>query len=210
MLSCEFDNFVGEREASDRCSGLCEAVEVVGSAKEELGIWGLSPFCGLFEHYCAGAKGDGDLLRRSAGRRLCCNAFFKVGAPSGEVIHPRFDGKEPVPNLIEQKSGLPKVVGKGGERDGAEFGFGRRAVENTAGDVVVTVGEDGCSHGDGITENSLCGIAACINLGLYLFDNDAATAFDGFHSTGFLFCFAISLNDHQVLYRDARSGGNVC
>ena len=73
----------------------------------------------------------------------------------------------------------------------------------------MTVAEDCCGDGDGITEDSLCGIAAAIDLRLDLFDNDASPAFNRFHITGFLFCFAISLND-QVLYRDARPGRNVC
>ena len=169
------------------------------------------PFRRLFEQDGARAKGNRDILRRCDGGRLCGDSFLNVGAPSSQVIYPSFDGKEPVANLIEEKSGLPEVVGKGGEWNGAKFGFCRRAVENSAGDVVVTVGEDCCSHSDGVTENSLGGIAARINLRLDLFDNDAATAFNGFHSTGFLLCFAISVNnDDHVLYRDARSGDNVC
>jgi hypothetical protein len=47
--------------------------------------------------------------------------------------------------------------------------------------VVVAVGEDGGGDVDCIAEDATDRIAATIDLGLYLFDDDAFTAFDGFH-----------------------------
>jgi hypothetical protein len=49
--------------------------------------------------------------------------------------------------------------------------------------MVVTVAEDRCGYGYGIAEDSLCGIAAAIDLRLDLFDNDALPAFNRFHIT---------------------------
>ncbi len=47
----------------------------------------------------------------------------------------------------------------------------------------MTVAEDRCGYGYGIAEDSLCGIAAAIDLRLDLFDNDALPAFNRFHIT---------------------------
>ena len=49
--------------------------------------------------------------------------------------------------------------------------------------MVVAVAEDRCGYGYGIAEDSLCGIAAAIDLRLDLFDNDTSPAFDRFHIT---------------------------
>jgi len=58
------------------------------------------------------------------------------------------------------------------------------AVEN----VVVTVAEDGCSHCQGVAEDSLCRVATAVDLRLYFFDNDAFASFNRFHITQILRC----------------------
>src|SRR5437763_12353705 len=55
------------------------------------------------------------------------------------------------------------------------------AVQQSAGDVVMTVAEDRGSYGDGIAEDSLCGVTTAVDLRLYLFDNDASASFYRFH-----------------------------
>ena len=49
--------------------------------------------------------------------------------------------------------------------------------------MVVAVGEDGGGDGDLVVEDALGGIAAAVDLGLDLFDDDALAAFDRFHGT---------------------------
>src|SRR5438270_6975275 len=55
------------------------------------------------------------------------------------------------------------------------------AVQQSTGDVVMTIAEDRCSYGDGIAEDSLCGVTTAVDLRLYFFDNDAFASFYGFH-----------------------------
>src|SRR5438874_13236004 len=55
------------------------------------------------------------------------------------------------------------------------------AVQQSAGDVVMTIAEDRGSYGDGIAEDSLCGVTTAVDLRLYFFDNDAFASFYGFH-----------------------------
>ena len=54
-------------------------------------------------------------------------------------------------------------------------------VEQAGGDVVVAVGEDGGGDVDVVAEDAAGGVAATIDLGLDLFDDDALTAFGRFH-----------------------------
>lgn len=49
--------------------------------------------------------------------------------------------------------------------------------------MVVAVAEDCSGYGYGIAEDTLCGIAAAVDLRLDLFDNDALPAFNRFHIT---------------------------
>jgi hypothetical protein len=59
--------------------------------------------------------------------------------------------------------------------------FARGTIQEAPGDVVMAVAKDGCSDGDGVAENSLCGIAAAIDLRGYFFDDYAFAAFKRFH-----------------------------
>ena len=60
------------------------------------------------------------------------------------------------------------------------------AVEETGGDVVVAVAEDGGGDGDLVAEDAAGGVAAAVDRRLDRFDDDALTAFSRFHSLGFL------------------------
>ena len=57
-----------------------------------------------------------------------------------------------------------------------------------AGDVVVAIAEDGCGDCDGVAEDSLCRVAAAVDLRLNFFDNDAFAAFNRFHITQIFRC----------------------
>src|SRR5438270_8990848 len=59
------------------------------------------------------------------------------------------------------------------------------AVQQSAGDVIVTVAEDRCSDGDGVAEDSLCSVTAAVDLRLHFFDNDAFASLYRFHITQF-------------------------
>ena len=67
---------------------------------------------------------------------------------------------------------------------GAELPFALRgvAIEEARGDVVVAIAEDGGGDFDVVAEDALGGIAAVVDLGLDLFDDDALAAFGGFHA----------------------------
>ncbi len=99
------------------------------------------------------------------------------------MIDPGFDGEEPVAELVDGEGGLPEVVGEGCEGGNVPVFFDDVAVEELSADVVVAVGEDGCGYGDLVVEDAFGGVAAVVDLGLNLFDDDAAAAFDGFHGT---------------------------
>jgi hypothetical protein len=55
------------------------------------------------------------------------------------------------------------------------------AIEQSPGDVVMTVPEDCCSYCDGVAEDSLCGVATAVDLRLNFFDYDASASFNRFH-----------------------------
>ena len=57
------------------------------------------------------------------------------------------------------------------------------SIQQSPGDVVVTVAEDGCSYCDGVAEDSFCRVATAVDLRLYFFDYDASAAFNRFHIT---------------------------
>jgi hypothetical protein len=57
------------------------------------------------------------------------------------------------------------------------------AIEEASGDVIVAVAKDCCGHGDGVAEDSFCGVAAAVDLRLDFLDNDASPAFYRFHIT---------------------------
>ena len=67
-------------------------------------------------------------------------------------------------------------------------GFAGMPVQQSPGDVVVTVAEDGCSYCDCVAEDSLCGVATAVDLRLDFFDNDAFASFNRFHITQIFRC----------------------
>jgi hypothetical protein len=54
--------------------------------------------------------------------------------------------------------------------------------------VVVTVAEDCCSYGDGVSEDSFCGVTTAVDLRFRFFDDDASAAFNRFHITQIFRC----------------------
>ena len=54
-------------------------------------------------------------------------------------------------------------------------------VQQTPGDVVVTIAEDCGGDRDGVAQSSFCGVAATVHLWLNFFDNNALPAFYRFH-----------------------------
>src|ERR1700756_2296611 len=96
-------------------------------------------------------------------------------------------------------------------------------VQQSAGDVIVTVAEDGCGDGHGVAENSLCRVATAVDLWLNFLDNDASASFNRFHITQILrFDFRIpwySRSPHFTcvcrkakgpFFRDASRASGVC
>ena len=57
------------------------------------------------------------------------------------------------------------------------------SIEEPTSDLVVAIAKDRCGHGNGVAENSFCGIATAVDLRLDFFDNDASPAFNRFHIT---------------------------
>ena len=55
------------------------------------------------------------------------------------------------------------------------------AVEEAAGDVIVSVAEDSRGNDDLVSEHALGGVSSAVNLWLDLFDNDAFPALFRFH-----------------------------
>ena len=56
------------------------------------------------------------------------------------------------------------------------------AIEEAGGDVIVSVAEDGGGDLDGVAEDALGRIAAIVDRGLDLFDDDSFAAFGRFHA----------------------------
>src|SRR5437764_2731218 len=102
------------------------------------------------------------------------------------------------------------------------------AVQQLAGDVVVTVAKDRCSYGDGVAENPLCSVTTAVDLRLYFFDNDAFASLYRFHITQISRCnfifrsnfrfpwysrsphFSASVEKLKALLEDASRAASVC
>ena len=99
------------------------------------------------------------------------------------MVYPCLDGVEPVAEFIYSEAGGPKIVGESFEGCRVPFGFTAMPIQYSPRDMVMTVAEDRCGYMDYISEDSLCRIAAAVDLRLNLFDNDTPPAFNRFHIT---------------------------
>jgi hypothetical protein len=188
MLRGEVDDLVAQRKFIFWKIAFGEAIEISCRLGEELAVGAFGALRGLMEQDRARLQGKGNVLRLGGGVRcvgvwLGREALLQVGAPGVEVIDPCLEGVEPVAELVDREGDSPEIVGEGRQRRGAPVFFAGVPVKQASGDVVVAVTEDCRGHGDGVAEDSLCGIAAAIDLRLDFFDDDTFPAFDRFHIT---------------------------
>src|SRR5207302_1853199 len=95
------------------------------------------------------------------------------------------DRVDPVAKFVGGEGRGPTIVGERCQRREAPVGFAGMAVQQSAGDVVVTVAEDRCSDRDQVAEDSLCSVTTTVDLRLYFFDYDAFASLYRFHITHF-------------------------
>ena len=129
---------------------------------QEFGVATLGSLRGLLQQEGAGAQGEGNVLRligcaRRGGNVLGGDSLSQIGAPGAEVIDPGLDGVEPVAKLVHDKGGGPEIVGESCQRRGVPLGFAGVPVQQSPGDVVVTIAEDCGGDRDGVAESSFCG-----------------------------------------------------
>ncbi len=156
-----------------------ERAKFDGGGGELPGVGGPGADGGDFQVVGANAEGEGYVL--GAGF-LSGKTLHEVGGPGVEVVDPGFDGEEVMTDLVEGEGGGPEVIRQGSEGGGLPLLGGGVTVAETGGDVVVAVREDGGGDGDGVADDALDGVAAVVDGGLDLFDDDAAAAFVGFHA----------------------------
>ena len=117
------------------------------------------------------------------------------------MVYPCLDGVEPVAEFIYSEAGGPKIVGESFEGCRVPFGFTAMPIQYSPRDMVMTVAEDRCGYMDYISEDSLCRIAAAVDLRLNLFDNDTPPAFNRFHITQiFRFDFILPSSAWSCVY----------
>ena len=127
----------------------------------------------------ADAEGEGDVL---CGIVLGGETLGEVVGPGVEVIDPGLNGEVPAAELVDGEDSGPEVVIEGGEDGSLPFALRGVAIEQTSGDVIVSVAEDGSCDFDDVAEDAFGWMAAIVDRWLDLFDDDSLTAFGWLHA----------------------------
>jgi GH15 family glucan-1,4-alpha-glucosidase len=177
--------------------------EVGGDLAKGGGVGSGGPCSGGLDLAHSDLECDGNILRRGDGRggrgrirgvgvgrggaggiawaRLGGEALAQVVAPGIEVIDPGAEREAPGADAVDGEGGGPHVIGERVHGFDLPAGIALVFVEELGSYVVVAVGEDGCGDVDAIAEEAAGGIAAAIDLGLDVFNDDALASFDWFH-----------------------------
>src|SRR6185437_4529903 len=101
------------------------------------------------------------------------------------MIDPCLDGVGPGSEFVHGEGRRPEIIYECFDRCGMPITIIFVAKEQTSGDVVMPIGKDRRSDGNGIAKGAFGGITAATYLWLNIFDDNALAAFNRFHSTQF-------------------------
>jgi hypothetical protein len=191
VLGDELLNGIGERVLVERRLAVGHPAERGCDVLQMPGVGSAGACGGLVDELRADVEGERDVLWRQValdgvgGVGLRVETLAKVGAPGIEVVDPGLDGEDPGAEAICGEASCPHVVGKGRHGGGAPVGLTFRFIEQPGGDMIMAVRKDGGGDFDLVAQEATGGIAAAVDLGLDLFDDNSVTAFFRFHSIPF-------------------------